>query len=428
VKALISIVLTAEKNHLLPEFVIQTLVENINDNDDRFDNFIIVTLEIVSQKQIITKIDKLSTKLLDDWVIVGEGTDITFEKSSKATYDCQSISSIVAQIFVKCLQNNVKITEESLEYLAKALNSNDKQTRILSAKSLYLTLKNHRIQNDVLLELREHVEDKIPDVSVYSIVVYAHGLAKLSKLKQPITRSHIEFLPTIYVFEDLQLGEESFADKVNQNILYVLLNDDKIEKFEDNVFQVFDHILLFENCHQADVVDILRHYSANRHPIPESTIFALENVVGIPEFSNKVLEVFENMIKNKQIVSDKILHIFVDKLYLSDNEQLREKAFQLLDTANDNQDISDEIFDILELERAALNISSCSVDSDYAIDYLQTKTEKGKKLTINGFIEINKQIDKLFLIAEKILIVLHNVSINGQIIPNELVDKLVKKF
>ncbi|CAF1338052.1 unnamed protein product, partial [Rotaria magnacalcarata] len=140
VKALISIVLTAGKNHLLPEFVIRTLVENINDSDDKFGNFIIVTLGIVSEKQIITKIDKLSIKLLDDWVIVGEGTDITFEKSSKATSDCQSISSIVAQIFVKSLQNNVKITEESLEYLAKALNSNDKQTRILSAKSLYLTL------------------------------------------------------------------------------------------------------------------------------------------------------------------------------------------------------------------------------------------------------------------------------------------------
>jgi hypothetical protein len=185
---------------------------------------------------------------------------------------------------------------------------------------------------------------------------------------------------------------------------------------------------LFENRHQADVIDILRHYSAERHPIPESTIFALENVVDIPEFSNKVLEVFENMIKNKQIVSDKILHIFVDTLYLSDNEKRRKKSFELLDTANDNQDISDKIFDILELERAALNLSSRSVDSDYAIAYLQTKTKEGKKLTINGFIEINKQIDKLFLLVEKILKVLHNVSINGQIIPNELVDKLVKKF
>ncbi|CAF2083077.1 unnamed protein product [Rotaria magnacalcarata] len=406
----------------------QTLINNINQIDDKFDNFIIVTLGIVSEKQIITKIDKLSIKLLDDWVIVGEGTDITFEKSSKDTSDCQSISSIVAQIFVKSLQNNVKIAEESLEYLAKALNSNDKQTRILSAKSLYLTLKTHRIKNNVLLELREHVEDRIPDVSVYSIVVYANSLAKLSKLQQPIIRSHIEFLPTIYVFEDLRLGEESFADEVNQNILYVLMNDDKIEKFEDNVFQIFDHILLFENHHQADVIDILRRYSAARHPIPESTIFALENVVDIPEFSNKVLEVFENMIKNKQIVSDKILHIFVDTLYLSDNEQLREKSFQLLDTANDNQDISDEIFDILELERAALNINSRYWDSYYAIAYLLTKTKEGKKLTINGFIEINKQIDGLFLPVEKILKVLHNVSINGQIIPNELVDKLVKKF
>ncbi|CAF4216203.1 unnamed protein product, partial [Rotaria sordida] len=234
----------------------------------------------------------------------------------------------------------------------------------------------HHIKNDVLLELREHVEDRIPDVSVYSIVVYADGLTKLSKLKEPIMRSHIAFLPTIYVFEDLQLGEESFADEVNQNILFILLNDDKIEKFEDNVFEIFDHILLFENRHQADVIDILRHYSAKGHPIPENTIFALENVVGIPEFSNKVLEVFENMIKNKQVISEKILHIFVDTLYLSDNEQLREKSFQLLDTANDNQDISDEIFDILELERAALNISSRSVDSDYAIAYLQTKTKE----------------------------------------------------
>ncbi|CAF3327679.1 unnamed protein product, partial [Rotaria socialis] len=427
-EALRSIVLTVEKKQKLSDFLIEALINNINQIDDKFDNFIIVTLGIVSEKQIITKIDKLSIKLLDDWVIVGEGTDITFEKSSKDTSDCQSISSIVAQIFVKSLQNNVKIAEESLEYLAKALNSNDKQTRILSAKSLYLTLKTHRIKNNVLLELREHVEDRIPDVSVYSIVVYANSLAKLSKLQQPIIRSLIEFLPTIYVFEDLQLGEESFADEVNQNILYVLLNDDKIEKFKDNVFQIFDHILLFENHQQADVIDILRRYSAARHPIPESTIFALENVVDIPEFSNKVLEVFENMIKNKQIVSDKILHIFVDTLYLTDNEQLREKSFQLLDTANDNQDISDEIFDILELERAALNINSRYWDSYYAIAYLLTKTKEGKKLTINGFIEINKQIDGLFLPVEKILKVLHNVSINGQIIPNELVDKLVKKF
>ncbi|CAF4270844.1 unnamed protein product, partial [Rotaria magnacalcarata] len=196
-EALRSIVLTVEKKQKLSDFLIEALINNINQIDDKFDNFIIVTLGIVSEKQIITKIDKLSIKLLDDWVIVGEGTDITFEKSSKDTSDCQSISSIVAQIFVKSLQNNVKIAEESLEYLAKALNSNDKQTRILSAKSLYLTLKTHRIKNNVLLELREHVEDRIPDVSVYSIVVYANSLAKLSKLQQPIIRSHIEFLPTI---------------------------------------------------------------------------------------------------------------------------------------------------------------------------------------------------------------------------------------
>ncbi|CAF1067641.1 unnamed protein product [Didymodactylos carnosus] len=372
---------------------------------------------------MIPKIDRLSTKLLDDWVSVGEGADITFEKSSKDNSDCQSISSIVAVIFVTSLQKNVRITDQSPEHLAKALNSNDKQTFILSAKSLYLALETHDIKNEVLIELREHVDDRIPDVSVYSTVVYAQSLRKLSA-KAPIMASHIGFLPTIYVYDDLRLDEESFSDVVNKNILFVLNNKSETKQFEDDVFRILDHILLFGNRNQVEAIKILRQYSTTKYPIPENTLFALENVVGIPEF----LQVFENIIKNRQIVSENILHIIADKLYLSDDNRLRDESFQLLDIANDNQDISDEIFDILELERASLAISSFLSDSDDTISYLYAKTKEGQKLTINGFRGLSKAIDNHSVFKEEILRILLNVSNNGQIISNELIDILVIIF
>ena len=126
---------------------------------------IIIALEIVSQRQTLLKIDQLSTKLDNDWVIVGDGDNLTFEKRSMSNSSYPSISLIVAQIFVKSLEINVRITDQSLEYLVKALNSKDQQTRILSAKCLYRALKTHYIKNDILIELREYVNDRIHDVT-----------------------------------------------------------------------------------------------------------------------------------------------------------------------------------------------------------------------------------------------------------------------
>ncbi|CAF1188694.1 unnamed protein product [Didymodactylos carnosus] len=389
IEALKSMVLTDTKNQDLPEFVIETLVENVNNLTNKFANFVVVALESVSQRRTILKIDQLSTKLLNDGEIVGEETNIAFDKRSKDNSDCLSISSIVAQIFVNSLSKNVKISNQSLEYLARALNSKDKQTRILSAKALYIALETHDINNDILIELRDHVDDRIHDVSVYSTVVYARGLAKLSLTEKPILASHIEFLPTIYVFDDLQLDEKNFSDIINKNILSILLNQANNKQFEDSMFDMFDRILLSGDCHRLDVIQIIDNYSANKYPIPNSTTFALESIVGIPEISNQVLKVFANIIENGRAVGEKILHCIADNLYLSD-DSLRDKSFFLLDIADNNQDISDEIFDILELERASNTITSFSPDGEYAMSYLYTQTNEGRKLTINGFRMLNK--------------------------------------
>ncbi|CAF1420432.1 unnamed protein product, partial [Rotaria magnacalcarata] len=146
IEALQSIVLSVEKNQDLPGFVIETLIKNISKDNDKLNNFVALAISIVSEQKEIKNVDSLSAKLLEDWVIVRDGIDVSFEKSPQDNHDCQSISAIVAQIFVNSLQKNTRINNESIENLVKALNRNDKQTCILSAKALYLASKTHKIQ------------------------------------------------------------------------------------------------------------------------------------------------------------------------------------------------------------------------------------------------------------------------------------------
>ncbi|CAF2924233.1 unnamed protein product [Rotaria sp. Silwood2] len=376
-EALKSIVLTVEKEKMLPEFIMEILIENMNKGDDKFDNFVILVLGIVAEQQAIFKVDRLASKLLEDSIIIRDEVDIIFEKASEYNLDCQWISSIVAQMFVTSLQKKTRINDQSIDYLVKSLESKDKQTCILSAKSLYLAAETHEIKDPILFELKEHIESRIYDVSVYLTLAYVRGLATLSSSYGFIAASHVSYLPRIYVCEDLQLGEENFADKVNKEILFLLYNEAANNPFEDDVFRIFDHILLLENEYQVEAIEILRKYSANKFLIPDDTVSALENVVTTPELFNQVFQVIENIIHNKQIVSENILRIIADNFYLSHDNKLRESSYHLLDMANDNQDISEAIFNIFELEKAGRAIISYYLEAKCAIVYLLEKTKTG---------------------------------------------------
>jgi hypothetical protein len=75
-----------------------------------------------------------------------------------------------------------------------------------------------------------------------------------------------------------------------------------------------------------------------------------------------ILKILENIIQNGQAVRERTLYIFIDNLYLSENVDFRLKSFKLLDFADKNQDLSDELFDKLELQRAGSVIANDSID------------------------------------------------------------------
>ncbi|CAF1442881.1 unnamed protein product [Adineta steineri] len=429
IEAVKSIILSVKKEKDLPEFMIEILIKNINKGNVKLENFIVLVINIISEQKKIKNIDKLSTKLLEDWVIVEDGIDISFERSSQDNYDCPSISSIAAQIFVNSLQKQTELSGISIENLVKALDSNDKQTCVLSAKSLYLVSETHQIKDEILDALMEHIDSSIPGVCVYLTVVYARSLAKLSIANKSIMKNHIDFLSNIYISVDLQLGEENFTDEVNRYIFDILLNEAVNYPFEEDIFQIFDNILKFKDDYHPKVIQILTKYSAKKYPIQGSTIAALENVVSTSELSDQLLEVLKNIVDNGQDISEKMLRFIADNFYFSDNDKVRYESFDTLDKANDNQDITDSIFDILELERASVAISQCYSDANEAIAHLSEQAKKGKKMTIDAFRALSAVIcqDELQH-NEDTLKILLNVSNNRQIIPNDLIDRLAKIF
>jgi len=158
-----------------------------------------------------------------------------------------------------------------------------------------------------LTNVREYVEDKIADVSIYTVLAYTEGLNKLVENKTSIFPSHVDFLPKIYAFENLRLGEQDFTNKVNDNILSILLYMADKQKFDEHVFSILDHILFIDEESQRMAVNILDKYTSSKYLIPTNTIAALENVLDTPEVCSTALKALENAIQNGQAVNEKTL-------------------------------------------------------------------------------------------------------------------------
>lgn len=102
-----------------------------------------------------------------------------------------------------------------------------------------------------------------------------------------------------------------------------MLNEANKQEFDEKLFRIFDHILFLDEAYIKEAVNILECYTNKKYKIPQNTILALENAFGKPDVSVKTINVLENVIRNGQSVGEKILQIFCDNLYLSEDKNLR---------------------------------------------------------------------------------------------------------
>ncbi|KAL4473568.1 hypothetical protein ABPG74_022432 [Tetrahymena malaccensis] len=423
-----SILLTAENTKYLPKQIVNSLVNIIDSLDEKTACFIVITLGNICESTPVINLDKLCSKLLDDQVVVREKCDITLEQRSKNNIGYPSISSIVSEIFVKSIQKLQKIqfTENGINNLLSALNSFDKQTRIQTAKALSIIVSHNVISESHLSVIMGHTQDQIADIQIYTTIAYTQAINKMVQSNISIQPSYFEYLFKMYAFQNLRLGELDFTEQVNNNILQVLLYQSDKQIFDESVFNIFEHIFLLEYAgdqKQRIAIQILDKYTSMKNLIPTNIIAALEEKYDQTELCNIALKILKNIIQNGQRVSEKTLCIFCDRFYVAEDVLERFESLYLLDTANYNYELPDEVFDKLEMQRSSFAILCNFIGKKQAITYLMVKTDEGKYIPIDGLKALASNLTN-----QSYLSILSNVSKNQQTIPDYIIDNLVLEF
>lgn len=396
-KIALTLLLTAEKSKTLPQNVVETLVDKMDHFDSDLSAYILMILAELRHTIFIPNIAPIAAKLSDDRVVVKDNADVKFEPYEENAGT--TLSSIAGVICLDALKKHTYPIH--IQYYMDGLMSKDIQTKILAAKCLCTFAEGGKLDATMLLQIKEYTQDNVYDVSTSIKQAYITGLLSLAYKPTCIDQVHLDMLPTLFDFDDL-------TATLNKKILEIYAHETKKKsKIEDCA--IFDHILLFgDAAQQKEVIALLEHYTQH-FPIPHKTIQILEN------FSCE--EIFSNLIRNKQPVTYKILQIYVDHLYLSDNAYIRKKAYTLLDVADHNQDLPDPVFSALECERAGMSIAQNAQDKNEAIAYLTRETEL-YRLPISALNALENDLNNTHPI-------LLNVAQNKQIIPASALNKLV---
>ncbi|CAF1433891.1 unnamed protein product [Adineta steineri] len=424
---LTSLLIIANNQKTLSNQIINKLINNMECFGESSSNYILVILSRVIQGRSYIKdkqdLERISFKLESNNVfILNEDSKINFEQRSEKNQHGDQISLLTANLILLSIENQVNISNKTIDNLVLALNNDDKLTKIISSKCIYLLSKYLFLDNDILSQIADFINDHIYDVSVYIQSAYLRGLVNLAQCIEPLNRMYMDNLSSLFVTQSLKLGENDFANEINWNILEILQLEANKQKFEDeNVFVLFDGILLLNENYSIKVLDILQIYT-NTYTIPTSTIGALENELAFFERFEKAFFTVSNVIRNGQPITNKTLQILIDNLYMSINSRRRFNSFKLLEKARQNQDLPDNIFYKLELVKAGFTLSK-STNKKSIIKFIQDQTNDGMQLPIDTINALRYEIPN-----EDALQVLYNISKNKQIIQYDLLNKLIENF
>ncbi|CAM4836970.1 unnamed protein product [Rotaria magnacalcarata] len=424
---LTSILIIAEKQNLLSNRIVKKLIDNIEYFGENSSNYILLILSrVIREKNYIRNqqdLEKISFKLdCNDVVQLNNDSKIIFTPRSEQNQHGNQISLLTANLILLSVQRRVQITNKTIANLGLALNNDDKQTKIISSKCIYVLSKYASLENDALSQMKDFLNDQVYDVSVYILAAYSHGLVKLAELSEPINAMHMDNLSSLFLTQSLKLGVNDFANEINLNILEILKLEGNKQKFEDeNVFVLLDSILLLDENYSSKVLDILEIYTS-KYTIPKSTIRALENALDFPERFEKAIFTIYNVIRNGQSVTNKILQILVDNLYMSINARRRYNSFKLLEKVRQNQDLPESVFNTIELAKAGFVLSR-STNKTSIMKFMQDQTNNGMQLPIDTVNALENET-----VNEDALQVLYNISKNKQIIQYDLLNKLIEHF
>lgn len=355
----------------------------------------------------------LVSKLADD-------SDITIENLDEEQYRPPS-SLVAAQLFVRQYARGLKSKHSVVSALSQALSSHCKQTRILSAKSLFLS-KYAIMDNTILVRVRHCLHDSIHDVAVYAAVTYVEGLLALATNEEALWKSHLESLPDLYAFNDVTLGKDDYTDQINIMVLMVLDNELSKQTFPANIFTIFNFILLGMGKHTSYVLEILHKYVVkHKQQLPDGVIEALEKLATSDAFSENVLVIFKSLVDNGHAIPNSIITHYQHHLYNLSNKDKYYQAVDVLRCANENQDINSDAYLALNMCLAAESIVRRKNDKEGALSYLREVSKTENLLPVSIIMSL---VDCMS--DTRALEIVRKAARNGQEIPISVLHAIAK--
>lgn len=445
--ALTSLLLTTDKSQRITANILKLLMKKLaSETDEDYTSFIIFILSRVfcindASIQSSDYIELVSTKLFCNHLVLLNSEDdgaerVKFEPQPSNDQTGHKISFLALKMIWNSVESKIILSPKTIDNVLIMVSTagdseQDKQSKIVAAKCLYGITKYMSFPSpNYLNQLFGLIDNSIYDVGVYIQSAYMRECAKVAFAPTPnhLDDFHLKNISSLFVMDGLKLGKKDFGEEINKCFFQTLLYESqKHREFEDqNIFHLFNHILTSNQKHVAEVLSILLVYTL-KHLVPQITVRSLEELLAISDYFEKALQVLKNIILcGKLTVTSKTLSVFSEYLHKSNNKRRRFYSFKLLNQASQNQELPENVFDQLELTKAAFALETIERhrdDKQSIFQFVEELVEKGLPLSIDV-----REALEVDLGSAGALKILSLASRNRQMIPQNLMKNLVEMF
>ncbi|KAA0202607.1 hypothetical protein HAZT_HAZT002059, partial [Hyalella azteca] len=375
-------------------------------------------------------IELVSSKMLSNHLVeLDQNGDeivkiVTPEPGMAGNGTANQISLLATMMVERSVKRGVIVSSVTIDNLFLVLESQcedgNKQTQITAAKTLYRLAEYLKFDDVVLQKLLNLINCPIYDVSVYVRAAYVKACVKMacdsSVLLNPL---HLDNLCELYVPESMKLGEVDYEGEINTNLFNVLIHESLKQQFNDNIFLLFDTVLELSQKYTSQILAVLKEYSS-AFTLPQATVRTVEKLLAVPVYLEDAFSVlYYVVLRGNSVVSSKTLDVFVDFLYTSSDDKMRANCYFILHMASENQDLSEDVFWKLELDKAILTLNSA--DRSTLLEFIQGCMDRGMKLPVDTHLE--EQICDILVLK-----IFAKSSRNKQIISEHLLQALIELF
>ncbi|KAL4484317.1 hypothetical protein ABPG72_006428 [Tetrahymena utriculariae] len=352
-----------------------------------------------SEKQL----EQIARKINDCRIYYYDEEDNRYKvDKQKRHQNRRSISQIIGEIYEKQLENKVEPSQYTIQQIFNGLKEQKKQNpiaRILFARCLFLFTQNQGILNNIIMDqILEDLNKDYHDVTIYSQMSFIYSLSNQIKRKQQnpycFQTSQLKqvFKQKEYIINGIN---DDFTHDRNINSLLVVCNQFN-NQFDQDIIEILLLIVEQEEENESPqhAMEKIIKMTSQECRLSQDFILQIEKHLEKPLLQKQALLILQNVIEFKQKVSENVLKIFINEFFEQDsNINKIQDMFNKLDKYTEDNEISDDIFIQIEIQRACLQVIYKKYLIEDECSYILEKANQGFEIPPYVFNIFEKHLD-----------------------------------